>query len=222
MFIKKEESGVLVSNMIMRFLTNGILLMCMTLCVGAKPSTFCNEPDDHLIKDWRTGLEGSWKQALSSYFLVSTDLVDMDCLDLDVVVKDDPVTIHVHQSSIQHQNPSLKVETSYLLTNASWNNEYWLFNNTKHRPGFWLRCVKTYHKIEKNTTAPLDLAIWTGTDNLSMMVWVRDVDEFNKKYINNVTAYLSMIDFVGRYKQPILTYNESICHRHGSEGKNNY
>ena len=199
----------------------GLLWMMLGSCVGdpqltreGHKASFCNEPSDRLIRDWETQLTGSWKQVLSSYFLVSTDLVDMNCVDLEIRMANKvPLAFQINQSSIQHENPALKVHTSYTLKDADLIDGYWVFNNTKHRPGYRLRCARTWAGDDDvEEIKPFDVAVWTGTDNLSMMVWTRDVGEFYKTHSRNVTAFLKSIDFTGRYKRPIVTYDEKVCH----------
>jgi hypothetical protein len=90
------------------------------------------------------------------------------------------------------------------------DDQHYIKNKNNH---LFLRYYDDNKNLRKNTKAPVDLAIWTGTDNLSMMVWTRDIHEFHEKYIKNVTGYLSLINYSDHYKRPIVTYNETLCHK---------
>lgn len=186
----------------------GLLAMMMCVIQSGGVSTFCEEPEDHVVKDWSDGIRGHWEQVLTSKFIMSTDLIDQSCVNVNVSVEETPIKLIVHEHSIQHGYTNLVVNRTYSLTDPIFLNGQWYFQNKKHLPGYQLRCIKI---SKPGSNDDKDFVIWTGSDNLSLMVWARNSSYFTSTLLTNVTAFLKNIEYTGKYKTPVMTYNHTTC-----------
>lgn len=185
----------------------GILMGIATTGMGS----FCYDADSRTITDWNAQMDGAWEQVLSSRFVVTTDLIDMNCVDVNVSVNTTaPLSILVHRQSTQHGHADMRVNKTYKLTDARFTSGYWFFDNKKHKPGLQLRCILPETET-KNASGRSGLVIWTGEDNLTLMVWARNRTRFEMEWQIPIQKYLTGIDYKNQYKHPIETHNATYC-----------
>ena len=151
------------------------------------------------VATMRRTLPGRWKQVWSSKYIATTRLIDADCVRVGVAVDTDD-TVHIDQTLILHHRSNLTEHHQYTLRGMNITTGMIEFQDRTHDLAYQLRC------IEEDP----DVAIWTATDNLTMMVWTRDIHEFPAA---RVDEYLSTILYNVSYKQPVVTYHAQLCDR---------
>jgi len=168
--------------------------------LGVYGRGICREPGFSFLNDpaWLAPLKGWWTQVLSSRYVVTTDLIDMNCAGVDVQVNGNTLTVSRH--AIQHGYPWRTVNETYILKDPQWIDGLITFHHGgRYDLGYQLRCLRN------------DLVVWTGTDNMTLLVWTLDADIFQTNLYHDVLAYLRTIDYHGGYKEPVVTFNHTVC-----------
>ena len=164
--------------------------------------------------EWGSGIGGEWEQYYSSKFITSTLLLDQSCVTVHVDVQKDPLQLNIYQKGIQHHNPNMVVTQNFSFTDferdvgwlpwGSGDGPSLIFQNKKKGPGYLLRCAQKVNLFNKQ----YDFVIWTGLDNLSLLVWVRDASRFKEKWKVSMDNFLEEIAYNTGYKTPVVTFDE--------------
>jgi len=142
---------------------------------------------------------GHWFQVWNNKYVQVTNEIDWNCVNVSIHQINNSL-ISIQKSAILHDNPKIIIHT---------NNSYKLDNQELYPlpiPSIIspILDIKIMGPIIENKYQYL---ILTGKDNMSMFTLTRDINEFNEKYLHEVSNLLISYDYTGYYKSPMSSYN---------------
>lgn len=149
--------------------------------------------------------KGKWIQWLSDKYVQTTSEVDYQCIRVNVTSAkvNDTEVVTLHKDGIQHKNSMMHVH---------WAHSYVPDLTDPTRSSLEDNLVLQPYRSDSNlvtplyfrrTNAKLDYIIWTGLDNKTMFVWIK---EFNDVWNTDVTLSLTELDFETGYKEPTPSF----------------
>lgn len=156
-------------------------------------------------------LQGEWSQVYNNRYVKETSEIDWDCINVNItdikflneskgnLILEKSAIIHHNIDSIYHKSIDYNIYTN--------NGELVLHSVQELSVTNPILLMKKFGPI---INEQYDYIILIGTDNLSLFILARDIDNFNSKYINEISDILIDMQFIGYYKSPLSSYT-SFC-----------
>jgi len=147
---------------------------------------------------------GRWFQLYNNLYVQSTSEIDLQCVSVEV--KATPslslTSLSVTKKAIQHHNQNHSIV---------WGHHYNVTMVDKEKTSLDDNVVLFPVPNDSYVVVPLYLrrfqedeyVIWTGLDNKTMYVWVRDTDQVDNVVI---LEQLKELEFTTTYKSPALSF----------------
>lgn len=149
---------------------------------------------------------GEWLQVMSDSYVQKTSEIDYECVSVNVT---------------SHKNDLIRITkkaTVHARENIVWSNDYAPLLKNSEKTSFEDNLILTPVTNDSSLIVPLyfrrttpsfDYIIWTGLDNKTMYVWIRDFTEAHL-WTKDILTSLTELDFYSGYKEPQYSFS-STC-----------
>jgi hypothetical protein len=141
----------------------------------------------------RVVLDGDYYQIYSNRYVQMTSEIDIQCVN--VSVRTDPENVVIIKTGYVHGLKTTPYNVTYVF---------------KEIPPGILYSHDTVLDV-RDVGPSKDYIIMSGHDNLSLYVWVKDVDQFNRVYKTIVQDRIDAWSYNNEVKAPLISYNVTVC-----------
>ena len=142
----------------------------------------------------RTILDGDYYQIYSNRYVQITSEIDIKCVNVSIHTDVDNI-VTITKTGYVH---GLKA-TPYNIT--------YKFQETSPTVLYTPEIVLDVRDVGPSK----DYIIVTGHDNLSLYVWVKNIERFNRMYKTIINDRIEAWSYNDELKGPLISYNASLC-----------